>query len=58
MASLEYHAQREDLAIWARTSLGDERLEKEIKKLKNTKGEALREGLIQAVSSSLQECRR
>jgi alpha-amylase len=58
MASLEYHAQREDLAMWAWTSLGDESLANEIKRLKNTKGEALREGLIQAVSSCHQGSRR
>ena len=58
LVSLEYHAQREDLAMWARTSLGDGKLAEEMEKLKNTKGEALRTGLIQAVSSSLQESRR
>jgi alpha-amylase len=58
LASLEYHAQRDDLAVWARTSLGDELLAEKLGKLKNTKGEALRRGLLQAVGASLQEGRR
>jgi alpha-amylase len=58
LASLEYHAHRNDLAVWARTSLGDELLAEKLGKLKNTKGEALRKGLLQAVGASLQEGRR
>jgi len=58
LVSLEYHAQRDDLAVWARTSLGDEKLAEELGKLKETKGEALRKGLLQAVGASLQEGRR
>jgi alpha-amylase len=58
LVSLEYHAQREDLATWARTSLGDERLAEKLKRLKNIKGEELRKRLLQVVNSGLQEGRR
>jgi len=50
--TLEYHNNRGDLALWARTSLGDEPLAERLAKLGNMKGERLRKSLLNAVEAS------
>jgi hypothetical protein len=54
LASLEYHNDRGDLALWARTSLGDEPLAERLAKLKDIKGERLRKNLLKTAEASLQ----
>ncbi len=54
LASLEYHNGRGDLALWARTSLGDEILAERLAELKDIKGERLRKNLLKAAEASLQ----
>jgi len=51
--SLQYHNSRGDLAHWAKTSLADTPLAGRLAKLKSTKGEELRKGLLKAVDSAL-----
>ena len=51
--SLEYHSRKGDLAIWVRTSLGDEGLAGEMERLKNKKGDELRRRLLRAVDAAL-----
>ncbi|NPV62295.1 MAG: alpha-amylase [Methanotrichaceae archaeon] len=54
-SSLEYHTRRGDLTSWARFSLRREELADRISKLSSLKGEALREGLLRAAASALEE---
>jgi len=54
LATLEYHSGRGDLALWARTSLGDEMLAERLERLKDLKGESLRKNLLKAVETFLQ----
>lgn len=53
--SLEYHSQRGDLSSWARLSLKQKSLAEQIADLVNLKGERLREGLLEAAASALEE---
>lgn len=53
LASIEYHAGRGDLSLWASESLGDGKLAERLAGLSDLKGEELRSGLLEAVRSSL-----
>jgi len=53
-ASLEYHNDRGDFALWAETSLGDSRLAESWRSLRATIGEALRKELLKAVRAALE----
>ncbi len=52
VASLEYHSDRGDLALWAETSLGDSGLAESWRSLRAAKGEKLRKGLLRDISKS------
>ena len=53
IASLEYHNARGDLAAWARTSLGDEKLAERMEYFAYLDGEELRESLLRTIGDAL-----
>lgn len=57
IASLEYHNERGDLAMWARTSLGDDTLAEKLESHKDSKGERLRKRLLKTVHEALKRNR-
>ena len=55
--SLEFHLYREDFEKWVTQTLGDDKIAKDIKRLRDTKivGDAVRDGLYFIVSRRLKE---
>jgi alpha-amylase len=55
LESIEFHMNRGDLASWAKTCLGDEKLAIEIKRGIGLKGDELRKWLLKVTQSRLEE---
>ncbi|MDD1742537.1 MAG: alpha-amylase, partial [Methanotrichaceae archaeon] len=55
LESIEYHMKRGDFVVWAKTSLGDDRLANGFKGIGNLGGEDLRKELLKVVQARLDE---